>query len=297
MKIVVSGGTGFIGEPLCESLLERGDLYVLTRDPSRVSIGRGIEWHPPEPGAWQQLVGDADVVINLAGENIAGGRWSEKKKKRLLRSRVDATRSIVDSIRDAPPRERRLLNASAVGFYGDRADTLLHEESSQGSGFLPDLAVEWEAAARDAEGLADVTVLRFGVVIGQGGGALSAMLPIFRFGLGGKLGSGEQWMSWVHRDDLIRLVNWLIDDRSRSGVYNVTSPAPVTNREFTSTLAEVLRRPAMLPAPAFGLRLILGEMADEMLLASQRVVPKHALDQGFEFAKPDLRSALESALG
>ena len=297
MKIVVSGGTGFIGEPLCRSLLERGEVLVLSRDPDKVVAGEGIEWHPPAPGAWQKHVYGADVVINLAGDNIASGRWTDAKKRRLRNSRIEVTRSIVESFRNGPPRARRLLNASAVGFYGDRGEKVLDEDDVRGTGLMADLAVEWEQAAREAEDLAAVTVMRFGVALGDGGGALGAMVPIFRLGLGGRLGSGNQWMPWIDRRDLIRMIEWILDDESRTGAYNLTAPEPVRNRELTAVLGEVLHRPAIIPAPAFGLRLLMGEMADEMLLASQRVVPGRALEEGFRFEHADLEESLRDAVG
>lgn len=297
MKIIVSGGTGFIGQPLCESLLERGhEVLVLSRSPEKVSAGRGIEWHPPDPGDWQKAVCEADVVVNLAGENIASGRWTSARKKRLRNSRVEVTRSIVDSFRTGSRRPRRLLSASAIGYYGDRGEMVLDESSGPGAGFMAEMGVEWEQAALEAGELADVTIMRFGVAIGKGGGALGAMIPVFRLGLGGRLGSGDQWMAWIDRRDLIRMIHWIIEDGSRTGVYNLTSPEPVRNRELTKALGNALNRPAILPAPAFALRLVLGEMADEMLLASQRVVPKRALDEGFEFEYPGIRSSMNSAL-
>lgn len=298
MKIVVSGGTGFIGEPLCRSLLDRGEeVMVLSRSPEKVAVGQGIEWHPPEPGEWQRHVYEADVVINLAGENVASGRWTEARKRRLRDSRVAVTRSIVESFRNGPPRPRRLLNASAVGYYGDRGEMVLDETAVRGTGFMSDMGVEWEQAAREAEDVAKVTIMRFGVVIGKGGGALGAMIPIFRLGLGGRLGSGDQWMAWIDRRDLIGAINWILDDNSRTGVYNLASPNPVRNRELTHALGSALRRPAILRVPAFALRLVMGEMADEMLLVSQRMVPARALDEGFRFEFPDIHRSMKTALG
>lgn len=296
MKIVVSGGTGFLGEPLCRSLLDRGEVLVLSRNPDKVEVGRGVEWHPPEPGEWQKHVYEADVVINLAGDNIGSGRWTRAKKKRIRDSRVEVTRSIVEAFRNGPPRSRRLLNASAVGYYGDRGEMVLDEDSVRGTGYMADLGVEWEQTAREAEDVAAVTIMRFGVAIGEGGGALGTMVPIFKLGLGGRLGSGQQWMSWIDRVDLIRMINWLIDDDSRTGVYNVTSPEPVRNRELTKALGDALGRPTIIPAPSFALRLAMGEMADEMLLASQRVIPARATNEGFEFRFPEIRSSMRSAL-
>jgi uncharacterized protein len=297
MKIVVSGGSGFIGEAVCRALLARGEVFVLSRNPEKVQLGRGIHWNPSERGAWEAQVAEADVVINLAGESIAALRWTAKKKRRLVESRVDLTRALVRALRDGDDRPRRLINASAVGYYGRRGEELLVEDSPPGTGFFSELGAAWEAAAREAKDVAGVTIVRFGVVFGKGGGILGTITPPFRAGLGGRLGSGQQWMSWIDLHDLVRMIEWLLEDASRTETYNVTSPLPVRNIELTRMLGSVLRRPTILPAPAFALRLLLGEIADEVLLASQRVVPRRALDEGFVFDYPELEGSLRKVLG
>jgi uncharacterized protein (TIGR01777 family) len=297
VKIAVAGGTGFIGEPLVRTLSGRGEVIVLSRNPDRVRVGRAVQWDPSSTqGPWRSEVADADVVINLAGENIGSGRWTAAKKKRMVESRVQSTRALVDIVRDHRRGNRILINASAVGYYGSRGDELLDENSPPGSDFLSNLCKEWEATARPAEDSARLAILRFGVVLGRDGGALQKMLLPFRLLVGGPIGPGDQWMSWIDRSDVVRLVGWVIDEAGARGVYNATSPEPVRNREFTTALGSVLRRPSFLPAPAPALRLVLGEMADAMLLASQRAVPHRLQEKRFEFKYPQIRSCLEHAL-
>lgn len=288
MQIVVAGGSGFLGEPLVRRLLARGDqVAVLSRNPARVRAGRGVQWDGRTQGAWFDEVARADAVINLSGENVGEGRWTEARKARLVSSRIDATSAIVQALRSAPPRERALLNASAVGYYGfTTSDAICGEEAPRGSGFLAELVEKWEAAARGAAPVARLVILRFGVVLSPEGGALKKMLLPFRLGAGGPLGSGQQWMSWIDRDDAVRFVEWALDNRSARGVYNVTAPEPLRNRDFTRALARAVRRPAFMPAPAFALRAALGEMADEMLLGGQRAVPQRAEREGFRFEAP-----------
>ena len=292
MKIVVAGGTGFIGEPLVRKLLPRGDVVVLSRDPSHVRAGRGVAWDGKSDGPWSREVADADIVINLAGENIAGGRWTAERKRSLVASRLDATRALVAAMQKSPDPQRTLINGSAVGFYGDRGAETLDENATTGSGFLADLVVQWENAARVAEPFARVVILRFGVVLAKGGGALGKMELPFKLGGGGPIGSGEQWMSWIDRDDVIGMIEWAIDNREARGIYNATAPEPVQNREFVRTLGKALHRPAIVPMPAIALRLALGQMADETLLGGQRVLPARAASEGFRFAFPALAEAL-----
>lgn len=284
MRIVIAGGTGFIGEPLVRQLVARGDsVAVLSRNPSKVRAGRGLEWDAKSHGPWSEEVASADAVVNLAGENIGDGRWTDDRKRRLVASRVDATRAIVEALKRAPEHKRVLVNASAVGLYGSRGDESLDERASRGEGFLADLVERWESVAREAEGVARLVLPRFGVVLARDGGALAKMLLPFRLGVGGPIGGGEQWMSWIDRDDAVRFVIWAIDHDAAAGAYNVTAPEPVRNRDFARALGRALRRPAVLPVPAFALRLAFGEMADEALLGGQRVLPERAEADGFVF--------------
>ncbi|MGA7616439.1 MAG: TIGR01777 family oxidoreductase [Thermoanaerobaculia bacterium] len=293
MKIVISGGSGLIGEAVTTALARRGEVGVLTRNPAKVSTGRPIRWDPAETrGSWQDEVAAADVVVNLAGENAGEGRWSEAKKRRLVGSRIEATRSLVDAMRRSERSERLLISASAVGIYGNRGDEILEDDAPSGSGLLADLGRAWEAEARQAESVSRVVIFRFGLVLSSRGGALARMLPIFRAGVGGRLGDGTQWWPWIDLDDVAMLCDRVIDRRDAAGTYNAVAPEPVRNAEFTRELARAMHRPAILPAPAFALRLAFGQMADEMILASQRAVPRRLLAEGFELAQPELGEAL-----
>jgi len=296
MKIVIAGGTGFLGAPLVRSLLGRGDsVAVLSRNPGQVRVGRGVAWDAKTQGGWAAEVAAADAIVNLAGENIGEGRWTPERKNRLVGSRLEATAALVEALRRAPAGNRTLINASAIGLYGSRGDETLDETSPRGDGFLADLVENWETAARQTETLARLVILRFGVVLAKDGGALGKMLLPFRLGVGGPIGSGEQWMSWVDRDDVIRFILWALDDDSVRGVYNVTAPEPVRNRDFGKALGRALHRPAVMPTPAFALRLLFGEMADEVLLAGQKVLPARA-GGAFRFEHPSLDETLERHL-
>jgi uncharacterized protein (TIGR01777 family) len=298
-KIVVAGGSGFIGEPLVRRLVARGDdVAVLTRNPSNVHAGRAVLWNPPSEGRWSDDVASAEVVINLAGENVGGGRWTAARKKRVMESRVAATSALVSAMARNPEHRRTLVSASAIGFYGDRGDEQIDESSAAGTGFLTEVTRRWEELARGAEPFARVVILRFGIVLAANGGALAKLLLPFRLGAGGPMGSGRQWMSWIDRDDVLRMIEWAVDHDSARGVYNATAPTPVTNRDFAQILGRLLHRPSILPTPGFALRLAVGsEMANEMLLSGQRVLPKRATEEGFEFAYPQLDEALNHALG
>jgi hypothetical protein len=295
MKIVVAGGSGFIGESLVRRLLIRGDdVAVLTRSPANVRAGRPVQWDAKTQGAWTDNVAVADAIVNLAGENIGEGRWTEARKRRLIDSRINATRALVEAVRTKGKRPA-FVSASAIGYYGTRGDEELTERGSKGQGFLADLSARWEEEARAVADAARVVILRFGVVLAGDGGALPKMALPFKLGAGGRVGSGRQWMSWVDRDDVVRMIEWSLTREEAHDVYNVTAPAPVRNAEFTKALGRVLRRPAIMPAPAFALRLAFGEMADEILLGGQRVVPAHAVAEGFTFTYRDIESALKHA--
>ena len=298
MKIAVAGGTGFIGQPLAAELQKLGEVIVLSRDPARVRTGRGVRWDPAKPDSnWKSEVADADVIVNLAGENIGAGRWTAAKKQRLVSSRLDSTRALTDVIRTNRKSNRLLVNASAVGYYGSRGSEILTEESAPGSDFLAELCKQWEAAAHQAEDAARVVILRFGVVLGPNGGALQKMVLPFRMFAGGPVGNGEQWFSWIDRRDLIRLVRWVIEHEDARGVFNTTAPNPVTNQELSKKIGEVLHRPSFLPAPAPILRVALGqEMADSTLLASQKAVPRKLQERKFSFEYPEVQQSLAKNL-
>jgi uncharacterized protein len=297
MNILITGGTGFIGKELCKRLLQRGEqLTVLSRQPE--TVGERCGDSVAGLGSLAALsAGDHfDAVINLAGEPIANARWTERRKRLLWESRVTLTEQLVDYFARAQVKPKVLISGSAVGFYGDCGDPLLDETSTYTDDFSHRLCAAWEQAALEAnkEGVR-VCTLRTGLVVGKNGGFLQRMLLPFKLGLGGRLGEGRQWMSWVHRSDLIRMIEYLLDSPGSSGVYNSTAPHPVTNREFTRTLAKVLKRPALLPVPAPVLKVALGELS-VLLLGGQRVVPKRFLEEAFEFEFETLEPALTDVL-
>lgn len=297
MKLLITGGTGFIGSALVRALAERGDrLVVLSRQPgSAGELPPGTErlqWNTTSPPSRSAFDG-VDAVVHLAGESIAQP-WSAARKKRIRRSRVDATRWLVDAILDLDEPPRVMVGGSAVGIYGDRGDELLTETSAQGSGFLAELCRDWEAEAARATGAGSRVVhLRTGIVLDQGGGALAPMLPVFKLGVGGRIASGRQWMSWIHRDDVVGLILHALDRGEIAGTLNATAPEPVRNAEFTRTLAATLHRPAVIPVPGIALRVVLGEAA-EMLVGGQRVMPERALATGYTFRHPTLEPALRA---
>jgi hypothetical protein len=294
MRVLVTGASGLIGTALVQSLRRDGHeaIALVRRSPQ----GAGeVQWNPLFADA--QPFEGADAVVHLAGENIAGGRWTAERKKKIVESRLVGTQNLAQSIAKVTRRPAVLVSASAIGYYGDRGDEVLTESSSSGSGFLAQVAHGWEAATEPAA-RAGVRVVapRIGVVLAGQGGALPKMALPFKFGLGGRVGSGKQWMSWITLDDLVRLLVYAVTNELIRGPVNAVSPQSVTNAEFTRTLARVLHRPAIFPAPAFAMRLVLGEMADELLLASQRVEPKVAMESGFRFQYPQLETALGHAL-
>ncbi len=305
-NIVLSGASGMLGTALRQRLTAAGwPVLQLVRGGSS-DQGRGPEqgrilW---DPGAAGEAMADSSILegcsaaVHLSGASVAGHRWTDAYKAKLAESRVDSTRALAGLLAGLRRPPRVLIVASAVGIYGDRGEAVLDESSAPGQGFLADLCREWEEAAQPArEAGIRVMHARFGVVLGRGPGALAKMLPVFRLGLGGRLGSGRQWMSWVSPDDAIAALLFALENPSLAGPVNVSAPHPVTNAEFTHTLGRVLHRPALLPAPAFALRLALGEMADEALLASARVLPGKLIGAGFRFTHPRVEDALAAALG
>lgn len=298
MRVVVAGGTGFIGRRLVARLQEAGhEVVVLSRRGSRRALAAGVQVVPwGEGAAWKAEVDSAGAVVNVAGENVAR-RWTPSAKLQIERSRVEGTNRLVAAIRAARTRPPVFVSASAVGYYGSRGDEEISEDSPCGGDFLAQTCLRWEEAAAAAEALGvRVVRIRIGVVLAADGGALARMLPAFRAFAGGPAGSGAQWMSWIHRDDLAELFLFALSNPAVSGALNGTAPAPVRNRDFAAALGKALRRPALLRAPAPAVRLLFGEMAT-ILLDGQRVVPKRALDLGFRFRFPDLGAALRDVLG
>jgi uncharacterized protein (TIGR01777 family) len=297
VKILITGATGFIGTALSERLKSSGhQIAVLTRSGPAPSENRFF-WNLDTGEFDIRVLRDIDAVIHLAGENIGAKRWTPEQKRRIAGSRIKSTALLVDTISRLDHRPRVLISASAIGYYGNRGDELLTESSAPGVGFLSNLCREWEAEALKAAkpGLR-VVCLRTGIVLSRSGGTLERMLPMFKFGLGGTFGSGNQHWSWIALDDAVRAVEFAVLNDRLTGPVNIVSPNPVTNAEFAKTLARHLHRPALFPVPAPILRLALGEMADSLILSSQRVEPKRLIDEGFEFSHSTLLSIFETVL-
>ena len=297
MKLAVAGASGFIGRALVRRLEVDGHRVLrFVRRP--VEHPDEVTWHPSagEVEQWE-LLEETEGVVNLAGSNLAAGRWTEKRKEEILRSRVESTRTLVAVMAHMNHKPRVFVCASAVGYYGHRGDEELTEASSAGQGFLAGVCHAWEEEARIAEtvGIRALT-LRLGLVLGPGGGALAKLRPVFRAGFGGRLGDGRQWMSWIALDDLVATILRGLSDERWSGAFNAVAPGAVRNAEFTAALARAVGRHARMHLPAIVLRVLLGEMAVETLLASTRVRPQRLLDAGFSFAQPALDGALRAAL-
>jgi uncharacterized protein (TIGR01777 family) len=294
MKVMVAGGTGFLGSALQARLREaKYDVWVLSR---RGAAANSIQWQPDgTAGPWAAALDGADAVINLAGAGIADARWTTARKELLYTSRILSTRSIVKALREVGRPPSVLISASGVGYYGDRGNELVTEDSGPGTDFLAQLCVEWEREAEAAAGVTRVVILRNGLVMDPSGGALAKMLLPFRLGLGGPLGSGTQYMPWIHIEDWLALLVHLMTAAGLSGPFNITAPVPATNVEFTRALGRTVHRPAMLPVPGFALRIALGELATT-LLGGQRAVPRRAEQSGFSFRFPEVETALRALL-
>ena len=296
-RVLVAGASGLIGTALTRELAGCGwEVVRLVRREVR-SEGE-VSWDPARGEIAEGAMDGVSAVVNLSGENVGAGRWTKARKEAILRSRVDATRTLVEAMRRAERKPMVLVNASAVGIYGDRGDEVLSESTASGRGFLADVCRAWEAEAQwaEREGVR-VAVMRLGVVIAKEGGALAKMLPVFRAGVGGKIGNGKQWMSWVSLEDAVAGLRWAVEEERAAGVFNLTAPAPVRNEEFTRALGRVLKRPAVLPVPAVVVKTLFGEMGEEALLASQRAVPERLLAGGFRFRHAALEGALRATLG
>ena len=299
MKILVTGSSGLVGTALVSALARGGHtLCRLVRPQSAGGEGAKegfvVAWNPATGELGGAGVG-ADAVVNLAGASIADGRWTTQRKGLLRSSRIDTTRALAGALAKMNARPSVLVSASAIGYYGDRGDEALTEDSKPGGNFLAGLAQEWEAEALKAEALGIRVVLaRFGIILAREGGALPKMMLPFKIGVGGKLGSGRQWMSWVRLEDVVGILRFAIENVPVRGAINIVSPQPLQNMEFTRVLAKAMRRPALFPAPTFALRLALGEMADALLLSSQRVLPRAIEKLGYRFLHSDLPTALKS---
>lgn len=302
MKIAIAGATGFVGSRLVEQLQVQGhQLIILTRSPQQASNRFGqaqiVGYNPLKSGEWQQSISGCDAVINLAGEPIAEKRWTPAQKRTILESRQIGTQKIVEAIALAAIKPQVLINASAIGYYGTSETSKFDETSPAGTDFLAEVCTAWETAAQAASASGTrVVIIRLGIVLGENGGALGKMLAPFSAFVGGPIGSGNQWFSWVHRDDVVKLIIKALSDTNMQGVYNATAPSPVTMTEFAQTLGTVMNRPSWLPVPNFALEAMLGEGAI-VVLQGQQVVPVQTIAQGFEFQYATLQPALRAILG
>ncbi len=301
MKILVTGSSGLVGTALIEDLKRAGHTVVRLVRPgspgtSRPTEGFDVDWNPSTGALGGAAVG-ADAVVNLAGAPIADKRWTPERKKLLRSSRIDSTDALVNALARMAIRPRVLISASAIGYYGNRGEEQLTEESVPGEDFLSVIARDWESSAIKAEAIGiRVVRARFGVILAKHGGALPQMAKPFRFGLGGKLGSGQQWISWIVLEDVVRILRLALEEGSVRGPINLVSPQPVRNVELTQQIAQSLHRPAFFAAPEFALKLALGEMADALLLVSQRVLPAQLQKLGYKFIHPELTTALAATL-
>ena len=296
MNVLITGASGLIGKALQRALVEKGHELLLA--------GRGepdasnkVKWSVVDGFVDVERLEGLDAVIHLAGENVSGLRWTDEKKKAIRDSRVQGTKSVVGGLAQLKNKPKVFVTGSAIGFYGDRGAEEMTEASHSGETFLAEVCREWESESRRAEDLGIRTVLlRTGIILSKDGGALSAMLTPFKLGVGGVVGSGKQWMSWVALPDVVRIIEFALENADLRGAVNVVAPNPVTNEQFTKRLGEVLYRPTFLPLPEFAVNFVFGEMGDALLLDSTRVVPKRLLDAGFEFRYRDLKTALTDAL-
>ncbi|MGB0895396.1 MAG: TIGR01777 family oxidoreductase [Parashewanella sp.] len=296
MKILITGGTGFIGSDLVTLLSTQHKICVLTRNVKKAQKKLGNI--PTFIDSLNQLdeLNEFDVVINLAGEPIVGKKWTEKQKIKLCHSRWDATQQLVQLIQKSANPPKCFISASAIGFYGRQQEQLLDENAAYSDEFTHQLCHEWERIALQASEKTRVCITRIGIVLGDNGGALEKMLPAYKFGLGGRIANGKQGMSWIHKRDLLRLFQFLMADDKCQGIYNATAPYPVSNSEFNKVLGNRLRRPTLLPMPAFLLNMIMGEMS-ELLTTGQYVIPKRAIEEGFTFNYPKLENAIGQIIG
>ncbi len=302
MRVLITGGSGLIGRALSANLARDGnEIIILSRQPERiVGLPMGVSarwWDSHTTEGWSSLVDGTDAIINLAGENISSGRWSDERKHAILKSRSSAGQAVVQAVRAAARKPRIVIQASGIGYYGPYGDEEITEETPPGHDFLAQLAANWESSTASLESLGvRRAIIRTGVVLSIEGGALPRMLLPFRFFAGGRLGSGRQWFPWIHIADEVGAIRFLIENETANGPFNLTAPVPLNNAEFSRLLGQQLRRPALMPIPAFALRLLFGEMAT-VLLDGQRAIPRRLVQLGFTFQFPEAEPALRDLLG
>jgi len=298
MRVIITGATGFIGRALCRELHRDYEIVALSRniDAAQKSIGdlvKVVRWDAKTAAGWAGEADGALAIINLAGENVASGRWNKSRKARIPQSRLDACNAVVETIKQLKNKPKVVIQSSATGWYGPRGNEQLDEDSSPGKGFLASVCRDVEGSTDEIERLGvRCVVIRTGVVLGRNGGAFAKLVKPFRFFAGGYLGDGRQWFSWIHIEDEVTAIKFLMENEHLKGVFNLTSPQPVTMKEFAVTLGKVLKRPVWLNVPSFAVRLALGEMADEILLSGQKVLPKRLLNTGFNFKYTNVEQAL-----
>jgi uncharacterized protein (TIGR01777 family) len=302
MRIVITGATGFIGRALCRALHKDYELVALSRNPDKAAtslagLAETIQWDAKTPDSFQQEIDSALAVINLAGENIGSALWTKSKKAAILQSRLNAAEAIVAAIEHVQKKPALVIHTSALGYYGNRSDEILSEGSSPGSGFLADVCQKTERTIQQVENLGvRLATVRLGVVLGAGGGLISHLLTPFRFFLGCWLGAANQWFAWVHVDDVVKAIRFIVESAELKGVFNLTSPNPVQAKEFYASLGKAMHRPVLFSVPDFCLKLLPGDMATELFLASQRAIPQNLLHAGYEFSYPDLITALQDII-
>jgi len=299
-KIVITGGSGLIGRALAAELVQAGaEVVIVSRSPEKLATARGVSgvrWSPPRAGDLLSALSGASAVVHLAGENLASGRWSDARKIRFRNSRVATGQMLADALSEVEPRPATFIQASAVGFYGPRAEGDIRESEPPGDDYLARLCVDWEAATAPVEALGvRRAVIRTGVVLAADEGALPKMVMPFKMFAGGPMGSGDQWVPWIHLADEVGAIRFLLEREDLSGAFNLTAPEPVTNRRMAKMLGKVLRRPSLIPAPSFALRAALGEMSS-VVLEGQRAVPARLEEAGYEFQFPGLEAALRDVL-
>lgn len=302
--IVITGGTGFIARRLAFYLYELGyKIVLLSRNPTNVPIDlkeyfRIVQWDGKTGDGWFNYADDAFAIINLAGENIGKGRWTRRRKKLIVNSRLDAANAVIDAVRRTEKKPQIVVQPSGVGYYGHHGDELVDESFPQGTGFLPDLAAEWERAIEPVkENISRLIIIRLGVVLGEDGGFLKKLLLPYKMFLGGHVGSGQQWISWIHIDDVIGAIRFLMENDQVYGIFNLTTPNPVRSKIMFKLVGKIMGRPSIFKVPALAVKIAMGQMGEEMILQGQRVIPRKLVDSEYEFLFPTIETALTNILG